>query len=135
MNLQGCRNGNVCDVYSGDVYLCKAPLGANCRDVTDCSNTIIDPLCTLEGGQNGNRICAVTAAAPGASQLVERRKRNVMRSKISRNLDNQCPLRTIACPTASGNSFECVNTAEEVSLPEPLPPVDISMELSLNLSL
>ena len=119
-----CLNGNVCDTVQGSVNVCKAPLGGNCRELPDCSNSIADPdlECTLMGGTNDNRICAIVAAvdppAPGASQLAQaqRKKRSMLKALSSRSFANQCPKKTIACPTLSGNNFECVNPKEEVRL-------------------
>jgi hypothetical protein len=97
-------------------------MGGNCIDITDCSYTIADPRleCTLEGGENDNRVCGIPTTveeppAPGPSQNAARRKRNVLKARMWKNLKNECPSRFIACPLISGNSFECINPKEEVS--------------------
>lgn len=117
-----CYDGNVCDSFADGFAICKSSLNGFCRDLSDCSNTITDPdlACTPLGGSDDNRICAiVAAAAPGASQVAERRKRNVIKARIAARLDDQCPKRFIACPMQSGENFECVNPLEEVSLAPP----------------
>lgn len=119
-----CLNGNLCDVVPDGENVCKSPMGGNCLQLSDCSSTISDPRleCTLEGGTNENRICAipqpvvVDPAPPGPSQDAARKKRNAAKARLLRRMKEQCPDDTLACPIAGGLNYECVNTNEEVSL-------------------
>lgn len=99
-------------------------MGGVCRDVSDCSYTISDPRldCTLEGGTNDNRICAITEVeaepeppVPAPSQAAARRQRRMLKARMSASLSNVCPERTIGCPLSTGIGHECVNPDEEVS--------------------
>ena len=115
-----CLNGNLCDPLPEDANICKSPMGGNCLELSDCSSTINDDRleCTLEGGTNQNRICAIPAPAaepPAPSQDAARKKRNAAKARWLKRAKEECPGNAMACPISAGNSFECVNVSEEVS--------------------
>lgn len=98
-------------------------MGGNCLQLSDCSSTINDPRleCTLEGGTNDNRICAIPQPPiqepppPGPSQDAARKKRNALKARMMKRAQDECPSSTIACPISLDSSSECVNPQEEVS--------------------